>query len=162
MTELAVFFLFRIFNFFLLIGIALFFGKKYILPYIRNTQNENNINKKKLNARRITLEKEETHLTHAIQDQEKECVHLTETIRTWKNKVSERQEQEQKKLAAALDEIKEKVTKQNAYISQMHAQRVIMPQVLEQAHDQLNNLFTSENHGVEYLNKTISYMKDNS
>ncbi len=161
MDEEIIAFIFKILNFFVLIGLGVYFFKKYALKKITIGIARKESFIRGLFDRQQKLEQQQHELDETIAKEKHLCLVLKEKIDLWKNQVEKKLKKEQ--------EEQEKYTKIVYTRLKKRMEMVVTGQVKEQALQtaigrarvELKQQFAQEKNSCQFLEWTISWMAEN-
>lgn len=151
---------FKLINFFALIGVSFFLFKKYILPdllasIIRKKENHN-----ALCAQQATLEKQQLHLDALLKEDSLLCAEFRSKIDEWKKVVtleSESYEKERNKTLIASNERATTIATQREH---NRVQKIVTQAVVTDLQKSLTLHFKNQQQSSEYLNSILHFMDE--
>lgn len=151
--------LFRILNVIALIAVAIYFFKRYAYPTIREGQDQKAQAKRELEQEKERLAVQQSEIDDAIRAQEVQRTVLLERLKLWLDAF----EHEKHVLAHERHRLAEQFSHQMAErvdrAQHERMQRLVIPQALAQARQQLRTTFANSEQGNQYLTTLITTME---
>lgn len=157
--ETLVSFVFRWLNFGILVGLGVYFFKRYGLLAIKERMATHDELLNQLQHRKEALKGNQRALERQSEEQELLCTQLGAKIERWYTVVEQRAQQQRMEQEQQQEKIVKRVALQTDYKQKKHAYKQVMPQVLQQATAQLQDQFASEQTGQQFIVRLIEDME---
>ncbi len=159
-TLIAVFF--RLFNFCLVIGLAAYGFKKYIMPGIRDAMIKDEAEREFLIAEQHVLERRLTDLQEVLQQDADVYKCYAAKIDEWKKVVAHQEVLCQKECEARQTAFVIKEKNKIEWRNKMALQSLVAKKVVEDLHTSLTQHFKKNDAGEAYLEDIIHFMNEKS
>ena len=161
MDEKIIAFTFKILNFFVLIGLGVYFFKKYALQKITIGIARKKSFIRGLFNRQQELEQQQYELDQTIAKEERLCLVLKKKIDLWKHQVEEKLKEEEKKREKYRQITYKRLKKRMGMVVIGQVKEKVLQIAVSRARVELKQQFTQEKKSSQFLEWTISWMAEN-
>ena len=154
--------IFRLFDFFVVIGLIIFIIKKYAIPMVEKLLQEYNVFINSLKTDCEELQSQSRSIYENIQDQERSFQILQARFEVWRKKCDERvviQETEQQKIDASMQK---RFLVRSEHIKNDIAMKEQLPMILDTTLKNLEQKFHETDIQKQYIDGLIQVMKEQS
>jgi len=151
---------FRLINFFIFIGLAIYAFKKYAMPTISILMAKKRAEKEFLLSQQISFEKKQHELDELIKKETALCESLKIKINEWR-RIAERdcQDKAKERIEQAV-RVEKKNYKRAELRERARVQEVVLTTVVSDLSESLPHHFQKESVGNEYINSILQFMDE--
>ena len=161
MDEEIIAFIFKILNFFVLIGLGVYFFKKYALQKITIGIARKESFTRGLFNRQQELEQQQYELDQTIAKEKHLCSVLKEKIDLWKDQVERKFKKEQGEQEKYTQLVYTRLKKRVEMVVTGQVKEKALQIAIDRAHVELKQQFAQEKNSCQFLEWTISWMAEN-
>lgn len=159
MVSFSVTFLFRILNFLLLVGLAVYIFYRYFYASFKAHMATRQAALHHLEEQKNILAVEQTNLDHAMQEQTTMYNDLVTKLHQWracvaKHMIDRKHEQELRR-----NELFMRMRQRSTFVDQERLKKIVTPHVLRNAQVQLQQFFVVPQHQNAYINAVFKRMQ---
>jgi len=158
-TASVVAFIFRIINFGALVGLTIFLAKKYLMPTLNNAMYEHESAIEQIEQHTQDLQSHAQQLDEQFKKQEHLTNELIRKIHAWKSQFEAQKVKREQLHQELIESAHKKIATQQQMIKQMYVQNKVLPIAIDHAQKTLEQQFSSEDTGVNYIADVILGMK---
>lgn len=152
---------FRVINFVVILGLAYYLYKRYFKNRIDDKMTQKEALLKGLEEQGYFLEGKAHDFEMQLKEQEVTGHLLKQKLQDWNEAVQQdhhKRDQEQYLYAAQANE---RVQEKNKILAQHALQKAVLPDVLEQTHNELKKQFSASSHSKKYVHDIIQRLQGN-
>lgn len=150
-NTVVIAFIFRIINFLILIGLGVYFFKKYILVRIKQGIEEKKRKKLAFEQEQVKTQYAVQNLEQQLKNQQVEYAHLFERVTVWRNAVEHQQKQEHERNSVEEKTIAVRSEQKIEALKKRHYYQEVMPRAFARSREELETYFAHTEHQRAYL-----------
>jgi hypothetical protein len=152
--------IFRLFNFGLVIILATYAFKKYVLPNVFVVMAQKESEQEFLSSQQILLERKQVELDQLTKQEALLCDNFKIKIDQWKRVVEEESFLQKQEQAARLIFLEKKDAEKAVWQKKLLIQRIVSQKVSSDLESSLSDYFKNEDAGADYLEKIVYFMNE--
>ncbi len=150
---------FRVINFGVLIGLAVYFFKKHALPIIKQQIADKQAFIVSLHNQEQMLEQEKEEVTKRIIEDEQQWMHLKDTFDQWRTTVSQVYAEHEKERQQRIRTLQDRAENRMQQVTSMRLSVRVFPQALEQAGAELQKYYADAQQADQFIKRIIDHMR---
>ncbi len=151
---------FRLINFFALIGLFVYLFKKHAMPEVSFAINKDIADHDFLHTQQISLEKQQAALDALLKEEALLCQQFKTKIDEWNRIVTQNNEQREQERNQDLTALKKRTADRTEQIAHNRIQNQIIDAVVVDTEKSLTHHFSQDASGKEYLNGILDFMTE--